>query len=180
LACERSLDLPWHPLGRRRVAAGQRAKEFALEQLVRQRCAVQFDERSLCAGAAVMQRMGNLRFARARIPGQQHADIHGRDDCELLKQGAQRRTGSDDFAHHQLGPCRQRRVRRDATLSLPQQPIGDATHVARKELCARKVIVRERPEVHSVLQVDHADGRCATHRYAYHGFEPASLDTLAL
>jgi hypothetical protein len=76
-------DLPGNPLRGGRVAPGQRAEQLALDERLGQAAAVELDERLPRARPAVVDRAREDALSRARLPGEEHRDVQGRDEGDL-------------------------------------------------------------------------------------------------
>ena len=71
-------------------------KEFALEQVLGNRAAIDFDERAVLARALLMDGAGDELLAGAALSGDEHGRIGGRDELDLLHHLLQAGTAAHD------------------------------------------------------------------------------------
>src|SRR5207245_1774405 len=94
-AALRALDLALDATRGRRVRAGERPEELALEERLGQRRAVERDEGVSGAGPVVMDDARELALPGARLAGQEHVHVEGRHQGDVMKRGGQRRAAAD-------------------------------------------------------------------------------------
>jgi hypothetical protein len=135
---------PAAPLLRR---AGEGAffvtEELALDEVTRNRCAVDLDQRALTAVAPLVDRPRDELFAGARLALDQHGAVGGGDPIDLLQNAAQRMRIAN---HRTAGSYLVRKASEVAsTRDAPRSPGAARVRADAPELQARTASTRSPP-----------------------------------
>src|SRR5207247_5232999 len=158
---------------------GQRAEEFALDQRLGQRRAVDLDEGAAPTGTVVVNDAGELALSRARLPGEEYVHVERSEERCLPKHRGESRAAPDGALGVQhLAPAAGRVGLLPAAPR--EQALGERCQVAREELGVCAILLRERARLLTSLEIEYAEGGVAADRCTQHRLDPARPHAVAI
>ena len=120
-----------------------------------------------------------LRLAGARRAGEEDRDLARRSGGDVAQDPSDRLASPRERLELERRAVRARRVVGVELTPLEEKPIGERRKVAREELGARAVVLRERPRVRPLLEVEDTERRVEADGRAEHGLDAVRLHALA-
>src|SRR5439155_21084960 len=146
---------------------------------LRERRAVLLDERLPRAWPAVVDDPGELALSRPRVAGKQYVHLQRGEERRLTQHRNERRAPADYCVESEGVAERSHRVLAHRVRSALEHPIGERSEMAREDLGALAVLLREGAALLGALQVHDPAWRVIADRRAENRLDTSADDALA-